>query len=144
MEKAQLCKSAYNNQLNQQSIYLCHKKKMSQIWQVNTLWQSQSYRSHHDAHLHPLTNVSAKCQPSTPYGIKEINPDKILKLTVTMTRSKVKSRGHTITLHTYNPQPMSLQSINFLHLTFSKIQPRQYLIGQGHYGKVKCQIKVTP
>ena len=32
MEKAQLC-SAYNNQL-QQSIYLCHKRKWSQIWQV--------------------------------------------------------------------------------------------------------------
>ena len=70
MEIAQLCKSAYNNQL-QQSIYLCHKSKvkvgvlrpvqqpgsywdrsselplchkrnMSQMWQVNTLWQSQS------------------------------------------------------------------------------------------------------
>ena len=36
MEIAQLCKSAYNNQL-QQSIYLCHKKKMSHLWQVNTL-----------------------------------------------------------------------------------------------------------
>ena len=44
MEKAQLCKSAYNNQL-QQSIYLCHKRNMSQIWQVKTLWQSQSERS---------------------------------------------------------------------------------------------------
>ena len=32
MEIAQLCKSTFNNQL-QQSIYLCHKKKMSQIWQ---------------------------------------------------------------------------------------------------------------
>ena len=31
MEKAQLCKSACNDQL-QQSIYLCHKRKMSQIW----------------------------------------------------------------------------------------------------------------
>ena len=42
---------------------------MSQIWQVNTLWQ----RSHHDdAHLHPLTNVPIKGQPSTPYGMREI------------------------------------------------------------------------
>ena len=40
MEIAQLCKSAYNNQL-QQSIYRCHTRKMSQIWQVNTLWQDQ-------------------------------------------------------------------------------------------------------
>ena len=69
MEKAQLCKSAYNNQL-QQSIYLCDKRKMSQIWQVNTLWLSQSYRSHHDAHLHLLTNVLTKCQPPNQCQIK--------------------------------------------------------------------------
>ena len=25
-----------------------------------------------DAHLYPLTNVSTKCQPSTPYRIQEI------------------------------------------------------------------------
>ena len=47
-------------------------------------------------------------------------------------------------LHTYNPQPMSLPSINFLHLTVSDIQPGQDFIGQGHYGKVKGQIKVRP
>ena len=28
-------------------------------------------------------------------------------------------------LHTYTPQPMSLPSINFLHLTVSEIQPGQ-------------------
>ena len=47
-------------------------------------------------------------------------------------------------LHTYNPQPMSLPSNNFLHLTVSWIQPRQDFIGQGNHGKVKGQIKVTP
>ena len=36
-----------------------------------------------------------------------------------------------MTLHTYNPQLMSLPNINFLHLTVSKIQPRQDFIGQG-------------
>ena len=41
MEIAKLYKSAYNNQL-QQSIYLCHKRNMSQIWQMNTLWESQT------------------------------------------------------------------------------------------------------
>ena len=65
MEIAQLCKSTYNIQL-QKSIYLSHKQKMSKIWQVYTLWQN------HDAHLHSLTNVSTKCEPSTPYGIQEI------------------------------------------------------------------------
>ena len=52
--------------------------------------------------------------------------------------------GHTMTLHTYNPLPMSLPNINFLHLIVSEIKPRQGIIGQGHYGKVKRQIKVTP
>ena len=47
-------------------------------------------------------------------------------------------------LHTYNPPPMSLPFINFLHLTVSKTRPRQDFIGQGDYGKVKGQIKVTP
>ena len=71
MGKEQLCKNTHNNQL-QQSKYLCHKRTTSQIWQVNALWQSQSKRSHHDAHLHPVTNVTTKCQPSTLYGIKVI------------------------------------------------------------------------
>ena len=61
-EKAQLCKSTSYNQL-QQSIYLCHKRNMSQI------------KSHHDAHLHPLTNVPTKCQPSTPYKNQEPGQD---------------------------------------------------------------------
>ena len=34
---------------------------------------------------------------------------------------------------------MSLPSINFLHLTVSKIYPGQDFIGQGHYGKVKSR-----
>ena len=47
-------------------------------------------------------------------------------------------------LHTYKPQPMSLSSINFVHLTVSEILPGQDFIGQGHYDKVKVQIRVTP
>ena len=35
-------------------------------------------------------------------------------------------------------------SINFLHLSVSEIWPGQDFIGQGHYGKVKDEIKVTP
>ena len=49
-----------------------------------------------------------------------------------------------MTLHTYNPETMSLPSTNFLHLTISEIQPGQDFIGQGDYSKVKGQIKVTP
>ena len=36
---------------------------------------------------------------------------------------------------------MSLPSINFIHLTVSKIQPGQDFIGQGHYSKVKGQLR---
>ena len=48
-----------------------------------------------------------------------------------------------MTLHTYNPNQCPKPSVNFLHLTVSKIYPGQDFIGQGHYGKVKGQIKVT-
>ena len=53
MEMAQLCKSANDNQLKQ-SIYLRHKRKMSQIWQVNTLWQSKKF--------------TPRCTPTPPQG----------------------------------------------------------------------------
>ena len=49
-----------------------------------------------------------------------------------------------IMMHTYNPQPMPLPTINFLHFTVSEIIYGQNFKGQGHYGKVKGQIKVTP
>ena len=49
-----------------------------------------------------------------------------------------------IIMHTYNPKAMSLPTIKFLHFTVSEILPGQNFKGQGHYGKVKCQIKVTP
>ena len=39
---------------------------------------------------------------------------------------------------------MSLPSFNFLHLTVSEIQPWKDFQTQGHYGKVKGQINVTP
>ena len=47
--------------------------------------------------------------------------------------------GHTMTLQTYNARPMSLPSINFLHLMVSEIQPRQEFQTQGHYIKVKSR-----
>ena len=39
---------------------------------------------------------------------------------------------------------MPLPSINFLNFTVSEILSGQNFKGQGHYGKVKGQIKVTP
>ena len=40
-------------------------------------------------------------------------------------------------------QSMTLQSINFLHLTVYEIYPRQDVKVQGHYDKAKGKIKVT-
>ena len=44
-----------------------------------------------------------------------------------------------MTLHTNTPKPMSVPSINFLHITVSTIYPGQDFIGQGHYSKVKSR-----
>ena len=43
-----------------------------------------------------------------------------------------------------DPKVQQHSSIKFLYLTVSEIYPRQDFIGQGHYGKVKGQIKVKP
>ena len=88
----------YINQL-QQSIHLCHKRKMSRIWQVNTLWQSQVKGS---LRCTPTSSNQCSYQASTFYTLfnQRYNPKKILKLMVTMTRS---NQGHSMTLHTYTP-----------------------------------------
>ena len=39
-----------------------------------------------------------------------------------------------------HPSTNVLQSFNFLHLTFSEIQPKQDFNGQGHYGNVKSRL----
>ena len=75
--------------------------------------------------------------------LSEILPGQNLKVKVT-TASQMSNQGHTMTLHTYNPQSMSLPSINFLQITVSQVQPEQAFIGQGHYIKVKGQIKIRP
>ena len=127
METAQLCKNTYNNQL-QQSIYLCHKRNMSQIWQVNTLWETK-VKGHTMMHTYTHTHTHTHTHPnqcsyqvSTFYTLRNPrnSPDKILKLMVSTTRS---NQGHTMTLHTYNDLPISLSSNTFLHLTVSEIEP---------------------
>ena len=99
MEIVQLCKSIYNNQLLQ-STYLCHKRNMSQIWQVNTFWHSQSLRSHHDdAYLQTLTNILTKCQPSTPSGFQEMAWSRFSN-SVSLQHGQRSNQGHTRMLHT--------------------------------------------
>ena len=89
---------------------------------------------------HP-TNVPTKYQLPTPYSFRDIARTRFYRSS-TLRQCQRSNQGHTMTLHTYYPQPMSSPSIGFLHLTVSEIQPGQDFIGQGHYGK--GQIKVRP
>ena len=82
-------------------------------------------RSDHDvAHLHPLTNVPTKYQLPTPYGFQDIARTRFSRPR-SLWQDQRSNQGQTMTLHTYTPQPMSLPSMNFLHLTVSEIQPGQ-------------------
>ena len=78
-------------------------------------------RSHHDAaHLQPPTNVPTKHQLPTPYGFIDIAQTRFYR-SKSLRQGQRSNQGHTMTLHTYTPKPMSIPSINFLHLTVSKI-----------------------
>ena len=82
-------------------------------------------RSHHDvAHLQPLTNVPATYQLPTPYGCRDIAQTRFSN-SRSLRQGQRSNQGQTMTLHTYIPQPMSLPSMNFLHLTVSEIQSGQ-------------------
>ena len=75
-------------------------------------------------HCTPTPPHQCPYQVSTSYTLRfpRYRPDKIFKFKVTTARS---NQGQTMMLHTYTSQPMSLPSINFLHLTVSEIQPGQ-------------------
>ena len=78
-------------------------------------------RSHHDvAHVQPLTNVPTTYQLPTPYSFRDIAQTRLYKLR-SLQQGQRSNQGYTMMLHTYNPQPMSLLSIIFLHLTASEI-----------------------
>ena len=100
-------------------------------------------RSHHDTHLHPLTNVPIKYQLPTPYGFRDIARTRFYR-SRSLRQGQRWNQNQTLTLHTYTSKPMSLLSINLLHLTVSEIQPGQDFLTQGQYGKVKGPIKVRP
>ena len=73
-------------------------------------------RSHHDvAHLQPLTNVPTKYQLPGPYGFQDIAWTRFSNSRL-LRQGQRSNQGHTLTWHTYTPQPMSLPSINSLHL----------------------------
>ena len=70
-------------------------------------------------------------------------PDKILKVKITTVRSKVKSRSHHDIAHLQLPTNVPTKYSLPTHDSFQDI-PGQNFIGQGHYGNVKGQVKVTP
>ena len=92
-----------------------------------------------------LSRCSIRCSKliATPYGCRDTARTRYYR-SRSLHQGQWSNQGHTTMLHIYTTQPMSLSSINFLHLTVSEIQPGQDIIGQGHYGNVKGQIKVTP
>ena len=61
-----------------------------------------------------------------------------------MARSKVKSRSHHDAAHLHPLANVSTKYQLPAPITVSEIKPGQYFIGQGHYSKVKGQIKVRP
>ena len=78
MEITKLCKSTCNNQL-QQSICLCQKKNMSQIWQVNTLGRAK-VKGHTMMYTYTPYD-QCPYQVSTFYTLQDPrnSPEKILK-----------------------------------------------------------------
>ena len=98
--------------------------KISKV-KVTTARSNVKSRSDDDvAHLQPLANVPAKYQLPTPYGCRDIARTRFSH-SRSLRKDQRSNQGRTMTLHTYTPQPMSLPSMNFLHLTVSKIQPGQ-------------------
>ena len=78
---------------------------------VTTARSKVKSRSHPDiAHPQPLTNVPTKYQLLTPYGFRDVAWTRFYMLR-TLRQDQRSKQGPTMTLHTYNPQPMSLPSL---------------------------------
>ena len=78
-------------------------------------------RTHHDvACLQILSNVPTKYQLPTPYGFRDLARTKFYR-SRSIRQGQRSNQGLTMMLHTCTPKPMSLPSINFLHLIVSQI-----------------------
>ena len=88
---------------------------------VTTTRSEVKSRSHHNvAHLHPLSSVPTKYQLPTPYACRDIARTRFYR-SRSLRYGQRSNQDHTRSLHTYHPQPISLPSINFLHLKVSEI-----------------------
>ena len=82
--------------------------KVQQDFQTQGHYVKVKSRSDHDvAHLHSLTNVPTKYQLPTPYSFRDIARTKFYR-SRSLQQSQRSNQGQTMTLHTYNPKPMSL------------------------------------
>ena len=80
-------------------------------------------RSHYNiTNLQPpaKNNIPTIYQLSTPYSFRDIARTRFYR-SRSPQQDQRSNQGNTMTLHTYNPLPMSLPSINFLLLTVSEI-----------------------
>ena len=68
--------------------------------------------------------MPTKYQLPTPYSFQDVAQTRFYG-SRPLWQGQRSNQGHIMTMHTYNPQPMSLPSINFLHLTVSEIQAGQ-------------------
>ena len=100
---------------------------------VTTTRSKVKSRSHHEvAYPQSLSNVPTKYQLPKLYSFRDIACTKFQR-SRSLHQGQKSNQDHTMTVHTYNSQLISLPNINFLHLTVSDF------MGQGHYGKVKSR-----
>ena len=77
---------------------------------VTTARSNVKSRSHHDiAYPQSLIDVHTKYLPSTPYRFRDIVQTKF-KISRSLQHGQWSKQDHTMTLHTYTPQPTSLLS----------------------------------
>ena len=109
--------------------------EMSLIWQQKIFWQSHGHRSHQGCTFRLPNQCLYQVSTSYTWLVPRYSPHKILKVKVTTAWTKKSNKGHTLTSHTYTPQPMFLPSVNILHFTVSIYSPDKIL-------KVKVWSKV--
>ena len=131
------------------SVTLLHlvefKKKTGKIFifKVTTARTNVKSRSHHDVeHLEPPPNVPTKYQLPTHYSFRDIARTRFYR-SRSLRQGQRFNQRHTKTLHTYTPNLCPYQVLTSYALQF-EIYPGQNFQTQGHYGRVKGQIKVTP
>ena len=86
---------------------------------VTTARSALKSRSHQDVpYLQPPTNVPIRYQLPSPYGFRDITRKRFHR-SRSLWQGQRLNQGHNMTLHTYNPQSMSLSGINVCMYLYS-------------------------